>query len=99
MNSGKVVLETQMPEDIFLTLQSSGLYKEALSDKARRLLAMNLYQDRVLSLGKAARLAGMSRWEFVELLSESNIPIVDYSEEEFASELSAVERLKSELGK
>jgi predicted HTH domain antitoxin len=99
MNSDMVVLETLLPEDIFRTLQSSGIFKEALSEQARKLLAMHLYQDRVLSLGKSARLAGMNLWEFIELISENKIPVMDYSEEELAAELAASKRLNAELGK
>jgi predicted HTH domain antitoxin len=99
MALGMVVLETQLPEDIFLTLQSSGLFKETLSEQARRLLAIHFYQDRILSLGKAARLAGLSGWEFIDLLSENKIPVIDYSDEELKTEFSAVKRLKSELDK
>ena len=99
MNSDMVVLETLLPEDIFRTLQSSGIFKEALSEQTRRLLAMHLYQDRVLSLGKSARLAGMNLWEFIELISEYKIPVMDYSEEELAAELAASKRLNAELGK
>jgi predicted HTH domain antitoxin len=40
----------------------------------RKELALALYQRGVLSSGKACRLAGMTRWEFEELLGQRMIP-------------------------
>lgn len=93
-----VALETQIPEDIFLTLQARGLFKAVLAERSRQLLAVRFYQERVLSLGKAARLAGMDRWDFIEFLSTNQVPVIDHSEEELAVEFAAVERLAGELG-
>jgi len=92
-----VVVETQVPEDIFLTLQAYGLFRETLAERSRCLLALRFYQDRTISLGKAARLAGLSRWEFIELLSENNVPVLDFSDEELADEFAAVDRAEVEL--
>jgi len=88
-----IVVETQVPEDIYLTLQASGLFREALAEQSRHLLAMRFYQDRVLSLGQAARLAGLNRWVFIDLLADNNIPVIGYSDEELAVEFAAVDRL------
>ncbi len=93
-----IVIETQVPEDIYQLLQASGVFRNDLAEKSRRLLALRFYQERTLSLGKAARLAGMSRWEFVDFLSENGIPVLDYSDEELATEFAAVDQLQRELG-
>ncbi|MFH1908936.1 MAG: UPF0175 family protein [Chloroflexota bacterium] len=95
---GTVDLKTQIPEDIFLTLQARGLFKEVLAERSRQLLALRFYQERILSLGKAARLAGMGRWDFIEFLSDNHVPVIDHSEEELAAEFAAVEQLAGELG-
>jgi len=92
-----VVLETQVPEDIFLTLQAAGLFREDLAEQSRHLLALRFFQDRVLSLGKAARLAGLNYWEFMDYLSDNGVPVIDYSDEELAAEFGAAERLEREL--
>jgi predicted HTH domain antitoxin len=100
MGKGKVTkmanmvpLQTEIPEDIFLTLQARGLFKEELVERSRQLMAIRFYQERLLSLGKAARLAGMGRWNFIELLSSHHVPVIDYSEEEMAAEFAVVEKL------
>ncbi|MGQ9491977.1 MAG: UPF0175 family protein [Anaerolineae bacterium] len=94
-----IVIETPVPEDIYLTLHASGLFKETLAARSRRLLALRFYQDRVLSLGKAARLAGMSRWEFIDFLSENQVPVINYSDEELANEFATVSELEAELSR
>ncbi len=97
LDTRMIKLEIKIPEDILLTLQASGLAREALEKKTRQLLAMRLFQDRSLSLGKAARMAGLRYAEFIDLLSDSNIPVIDYSLEELGAEFEAVEQLKKEL--
>ena len=42
--------------------------------EVRKELALALYERQVLSLGKARQLAGLTRWEFEELLGERRIP-------------------------
>ncbi len=97
MSKQTVIVETPIPEDVYLTLQALGLFKDALAERSRRLLAMRFYQDRVLSLGKAARLAGVDRWTFVDILSENGVPVIDYGDEELAAEFDAARRLTAEL--
>ena len=99
MKSQTIVLETQVPEDVYLTLRARGLFREALAEESRRLLAIRYFQDRVLSLGKAARLAGLTRWQFIELLSDSGVAVIDYSDEELETEFGAVDEIAAELGR
>ena len=75
-------------------MQAGGLFREALAQKSRHLLAVYCYQQRLLSLGKAARLAEMNRWDFIDLLAEQNVPILEYSNDELTAEFSAVEKLR-----
>lgn len=93
-----VALETQIPEDIFKTLQARGLHKTVLAERSRQLLAARFYQERVLSLGKAARMAGMGRWDFIEFLSTNDVPVIDYNEDELTAEFAAVDQLAKEIG-
>lgn len=97
MEAATVTIETQLPEDVYQTLQARGVFRENLSREARRLLAMRFYQERALSLGQAARLADLGRWEFIELLSDNGIPVVDYTPEELEAEFEAVAHLKAAI--
>lgn len=99
MSSQMVAIETQLPQDIYLTLQAGGLFRDALAQKSRRLLAGYCYQQRLLSLGKAARLAELNRWDFIDLLAEQDMPALNYSdaELELVAEFAAVEKLRRTL--
>ena len=50
-------------------------------------LALRLFQQADISLGKAARLAGMKRQEFLAELHRQRIPVTDASESELDEEL------------
>jgi prevent-host-death family protein len=53
-------------------------------------LACKLFADHVLSLGKAARLAGLSAESFIEQLGSIGVPAVDYPAEDLDTELEAL---------
>lgn len=70
-------------------LVRTGLYKsrnEVISDAIRNLLlnnkalrlefAIDLFLSDAVSLGRAAEIAGVDRWQFQEILNERNIPIL-----------------------
>jgi prevent-host-death family protein len=50
-------------------------------------LAVRLFQQAEISLGKAARLAGMDRKDFMAELARRRIPVADHSESELKDEL------------
>lgn len=71
------------------SLVRTGLYKnrdEVVSDAIRNLLlnnkplrvelAIDLFRSDEVSLGRAAEIAGMDRWQFQEILYERRIPIL-----------------------
>jgi predicted HTH domain antitoxin len=94
-----VTFETKVPQDIYLTLQAKGLFRENLETELCYLLAVHLYHKRILSLGKAARLAQLGRWHFIDLLGQYNVPIIDYGEDELETEFIAVESLMKDFEK
>jgi predicted HTH domain antitoxin len=93
-----VTFETSIPEDVYITLRTQGLFREKLAECTQRLLAIRFFQERLLSLGQAARLARMNRWQFIELLAENDVPVLDFNEEELADEFAAVAQLTHQLG-
>jgi predicted HTH domain antitoxin len=56
--------------------------------EARLMLAIKLYEAGRVSLGKAAEIAGYSKRAFIELLSQQQIPVVNYSPEELEREVT-----------
>lgn len=88
-----VTVELNVAEDIYWALQSAGLRREELGTRAARDMAVQLYAEGRLSLGKAARLAGMSIQAFWPLLNSRGIPVVHYSEDDYALDMETVRQL------
>jgi len=55
-----------------------------------------LFKDERISSGKAARLLGLTRIEFLTLLRRRGVAYVDYSPSELSDELAAVQALPIE---
>ncbi|NOX75109.1 MAG: type II toxin-antitoxin system prevent-host-death family antitoxin [Gammaproteobacteria bacterium] len=54
-------------------------------------LAIKLFDSEVVSLGKAAKLAGVSQSEFIDYLGALKIPVVRYEQNELEREVAAFE--------
>jgi predicted HTH domain antitoxin len=67
-----------------------------LTAKAKVEVAIGLYEARKLSSTYAAHYAGMSRPEFLDLLSERKIPLVHYADGEIEEQARLAERLGEE---
>ena len=52
------------------------------------------FQEKKLSLGKAAELAGINRLEFMDILAQKGIVIFDYDESEVDVEFSGIAHLQ-----
>lgn len=70
MNTKRISID--LPADILLTLNKN---ENELKKDIKISLAINLYRVQKLTIGKAAQLCGLSRFEFETLLSENEIPI------------------------
>lgn len=97
MAEATVIFETSVPEDVYSVLRSQGLFRAKLAERAQHLLALRFFQERLLSLGQAARLAGMDRWRFIEFLADNDVPVLDMNQEELADEFAAVSQLAYQL--
>jgi len=80
---GAVALE--IPRDVLYTSRMS-------LDDLRKELAIHLFEEGKLSLGKAKELAGISLWEFQQLLGSRGIS-VHYDVEEYESDLETLKEL------
>lgn len=53
-------------------------------------LAVRLYQDHMLSMGRAAKIAGMHLESFMDFLGSLGIPVIDYDPAELDDDLAAL---------
>jgi len=86
-------LTIEIPEDLALVLNESW---DQLAQEIRVMSAIKLYELGKLSLGKAAELAGMSKVDFIFLLSKYGVPVLDYSEETLEHEIGTINELINE---
>ena len=65
----------------------ASLTEAELSADLRTTLAVRLFEEGRVSTGRAAQMAGMGKWEFMEELGRRKVPIVNWDEEELRREL------------
>jgi prevent-host-death family protein len=86
--AGQLAVVTKHGRPVFVAVPfDESLLRESLP----LVLAMRLYEAGVVSLGKAARLAGAPLETLIEKLGEAGIAIVRYDPEELAQELALAE--------
>ena len=90
---GNVQAVINLPEKLYLSLSASGLTKEKIAGESRKLFAMKCFKEKVLSLGRASELSGLSKWDFIEYLSNNGVPVVDYDQDEMRREFETAESI------
>jgi predicted HTH domain antitoxin len=85
----QITLQVQV-SDAFREL---GYSDEELRHEVPVLLVLKRFRQGLISSGKAARILGWSRRDFLDLLSREGMPLYDPSEEELAEECKTVQRL------
>ena len=83
------VVEVKLPA----ALLQFGLDRQAVQERVTEWLVLSLFTEGRVSSGKAARLLGLSRVEFLARLRQRGIAYLDYSPEELADEFAAAEAL------
>ncbi len=82
-------LEIEIPEDLARSLK---LPPDEAPGRLRQELALRLYEKEILGFGKARQLAGMTKWEFGDLLGQEGIQR-HYDTEELEDDLETLEEL------
>ncbi|MFZ2898235.1 MAG: UPF0175 family protein [Saprospiraceae bacterium] len=81
-------IKIELPSDILLTLNET---ETELKKRIKFSLALQLYIQQKITVGKAAQIAEMSRFQFESALSEIKIPI---STLEIEDVIRDIEKLK-----
>jgi predicted HTH domain antitoxin len=80
----------EVPADVLRLLERSRLRDRPSKDQVRTALAIHLFQEGVISLGKAAAIAGVPRVEFELLLVDMGIWVARYDEREYERDLAGL---------
>lgn len=87
--------ETTFSVRVPSNLLNLGLSQDEIQRRISEWLVLSLFSEGKISSGKAGKLLGLSRLEFIKLLRERGIAYVNYSKEELTEEFDAVKKLKS----
>ncbi|RME81323.1 MAG: UPF0175 family protein [Caldilineae bacterium] len=90
----KSVAEATLEIQIPASLLRFGLDQNEIQRRVVEWLVLSLFTEGHISSGKAARLLGISRVEFLTLLRARGIAYINYSPAELAEEFAAAETLE-----
>ena len=71
-------ISIDVPKDLIHALK---VRERELPKVLREIIAVNLYKEGLISLGKASEIAGVSRWEMFDILAAKKIPLQYYPED------------------
>ena len=90
VSSGTETITLEVSQDMLAALKMGAT---DLGERIRLLAAIAFFQEKQLSLGKAAELAGLNRLTFMDLLTQRGIVVFDYDESALATELTGIASL------
>jgi predicted HTH domain antitoxin len=85
-------VDVKLPSEL---LQAADLDGNSLSQEAARLLALELYREDRVSLGRAAELCQTPLAAFMDFAAKHGVPPLRYSFEDLEEERQVADRLKS----
>lgn len=91
--------ETTFKVQIPSSLLNLGLEQGEIQRRISEWLVFSLFSEGKISSGKAGKLLGISRPEFIQLLKTRGIAFINYSEDEVKEELEAVKKLSPKAKK
>ena len=78
-------------------LMEFGFHPQEIQRHLVEWLVLSLFKDERVSSGRAAKLLGITRIEFLALLKRRGIAYIDYSPDEIKEEIEAVKQLRIEV--
>ena len=87
-------IEVRVPSELL----RFGIDHVEIQRRVNEWLAISLFGDGQISSGKAARILGMSRVDFLSLLRRRGVAYVNFTSEELTEEFAAVDDLNVTLG-
>ena len=85
-------VDVKLPSEL---LRAANLEEGSLSQEAARLLALELYREDKVSLGRAAELCQTPLAAFLDFAAKHGVPPLRYSFEDLEEERQTADRLKA----
>lgn len=80
----------EVPEELLELLQGSRLAAHDHAGQVAAALAIHLFLEGLVSIGRASELAGVPRLEFESLLVEMGLPVVRYDLTDYERDLRGI---------
>lgn len=77
-------VQVELPEELW---ELAGFSSKQASAKVREFIVMELLRRRQLSQGKAAKLLGLDRWTFMDVMGAYEVPATQLTPKELDEEL------------
>lgn len=87
------MLETTLNVRVPNSLLNLGLTQEEIQRRVSEWLVFSLFSEGKISSGKAGKLLGIPRLEFIKLLQARGIAFINFTADELNEELEAVKKL------
>ncbi len=89
-------VQVDLPEDLLraASVYSNALTQTSASREVAKLLALELYREGSVSLGRAAELCGVSQAEFMQFAAEREVSL-HYTLDDLQQDREFIERLPS----
>jgi predicted HTH domain antitoxin len=84
--------ETTFSVQIPSNLLKLGISQNEIQNRVSEWLVFSLFSEGKISSGKAGKLLGISRLDFIQLLKTRGIAFINYSEDEIKEEFEAVKK-------
>ena len=91
-------MKVTLPLDIAYAVRSFPVAEKSDEERLKRVLATGLFVERAITLAKAARLAGMHRYEFAMFLKNLGIPAYEYTGIEYEQDEEFIRRYQEQRG-
>ena len=91
--------ETTFSVDIPGNLLKLGISQDEIQHRISEWLVFSLFSEGKISSGKAGKLLGISRPDFIQLLKTRGIAFINYDKDEVKEELEAVKKLSPKAKK
>ncbi|KXK16243.1 MAG: hypothetical protein UZ14_CFX002000045 [Chloroflexi bacterium OLB14] len=89
------MLETTLNVRISNDLLTLGLTQDEIQRRVSEWLVFSLFSEGKISSGKAGKLLGISRIEFINLLQSRGISFINLNEEELAEEIESAKKISN----
>ncbi|HKL32511.1 MAG TPA: UPF0175 family protein [Tangfeifania sp.] len=85
-----ITIPIEIPADLMIVLNES---EQEIKSHFQASIAMMLFKEGKLTIGKANQLSGLTRFEFEKLLAKNKIPISDLKVNQIFSDVEKMQEL------